>query len=106
MKGKTNNPHGRPKNVPNRTTNELRNTLQCLFENNISQIQKDIDELEPKERLNILLKLASFCLPTLQSVGRENMLNNESTIEWVEIKSYEVDSKINIPILSFDPLSD
>ena len=66
-KGQTGNINGRPKGTPNKTTNDLRNTFQSLLEANLETMQRDLDSLDPKDRLQIIFKMAAFCLPTLQS---------------------------------------
>lgn len=64
-KGHTNNPNGRPKGVPNKTTNELRGLLQSFIEQNLEQIQADYEGLEPYQRLTILERLLKFVLPPM-----------------------------------------
>lgn len=72
-KGQTGNINGRPKGTPNKSTNELRNTFQSLLEANLETMQKDLDSLDPKERLQIIFKMATFCLPTLQSQNLDSI---------------------------------
>ncbi|MCE7064021.1 hypothetical protein [Dyadobacter sp. CY326] len=71
MRGKTNNPNGRPKGVPNKKNAELRERVTALIENNWPKVQSDLDLLEPKDRLAFLEKLFSYTLPKLQSVQME-----------------------------------
>lgn len=54
--------------VPNKITAEIRHQFNLLLENNIEQLQKDINALEPKDRVNALVKIASFVLPKLNAV--------------------------------------
>ena len=82
-KGQTGNRNGRPKGTPNKSTNELRNTFQSLLEANLETMQKDLDSLDPKDRLQIIFKMAAFCLPTLQSQSID--LNNESAFRHSEL---------------------
>lgn len=56
------------KGVSNKATKELRNKVQLIIEDNIDQIQKDLDNVEPKERLSFLIQLLNFSLPKLKSV--------------------------------------
>jgi hypothetical protein len=56
-KGQTNNPNGRKTGVSNKLTGDLRTKVNQIIENNIGTIQKDIESLEPKDRLLILEKL-------------------------------------------------
>ena len=71
-KGQTGNPNGRPKGSPNKTSAEIRNLFQTLIQNNIEHLQSDFDSLEPKERINSIIKLSEFILPKLQAVKMQN----------------------------------
>ncbi|HUZ58682.1 MAG TPA: hypothetical protein VMU83_07865 [Hanamia sp.] len=67
MKGKTNNPSGRPKGVPNKTTTDLRQWINNFIDDNREQIKKDWNSLEPKDRIFLFEKLLKYSLPTLTS---------------------------------------
>ena len=77
-KGKTGNPNGRPKGTPNKTTAEIRNIFQLLLEQNLNQMKADIKALEPKQRLDVLLKLSEFILPKKNEANttQEDWLSN------------------------------
>lgn len=62
---------GRTKGTPNRDTKELRKRINDLIDNNFDSIQTDLDQLEPKERLDFLIKLFEYGLPKLQRVENE-----------------------------------
>jgi hypothetical protein len=62
-KGKINNPNGRPKGKPNRSTDELRSLLQNFIDTNMETLQADYDSLEPKDRLNFIERLLKHILP-------------------------------------------
>ena len=64
MKGHTNNPNGRPKGKPNRTTEELRGLFQSFIESNIETLQADFDKLEPKDRLSFMERIAKLIIPS------------------------------------------
>ncbi len=64
-KGHTNNPNGRPKGIPNKSTNELRQLLHSFIEHNFKQLQVDFDALEPYQRLKMLERLLKFVLPPM-----------------------------------------
>ncbi len=66
------------KGVPNRVTNEVRKSFQLLVENNLERLQNDLDELEPKDRIKIILEMAKFILPTLQAVSVDDLRENEA----------------------------
>ena len=69
IKGKTNNPNGRPKGKPNRITADLREYIKQLLSDNLDQFSKDFEQLEPKDRLIIMEKLLSYILPKLSNVA-------------------------------------
>jgi hypothetical protein len=59
---------GRPKGVTTEQTQKIRNHYQKLLNNNLSQIQEDLDELKPKERLEVIMQLSKFIVPQLRAV--------------------------------------
>lgn len=70
-KGTTNNPNGRPKGKPNRTTDELRVMVQNFIDDNLQTLQADFDKLEPKDRLAFIERLLKHVLPApLQELDR------------------------------------
>ena len=77
MKGKTNNPNGRPIGATGKLTGDLRTKVNQIIENNIGTIQSDIESLEPKDRLLILEKLLKYALPTLQALSPEAAIQYE-----------------------------
>jgi len=62
-KGTTNNPNGRPKGKPNKTTDELRVMVQNFIDDNLQTLQADFDKLESKDRLNFMERLLKHVLP-------------------------------------------
>lgn len=70
-KGQTNNPNGRPKGTPNKATREMKEIVATIVENNIERLQKDIDSLTAKERLDVIVKLIAYIVPKPVSVKAE-----------------------------------
>lgn len=62
-KGMTNNRSGRPKGSPNRTSEQLRNVFQQFLETNLESMQRDFDQLEPKDRLMFIERIAKMIIP-------------------------------------------
>ena len=75
-KGITNNPYGRPKGTPNKTTAEMREAIQAFVERNIQQMQDDFDQLDSAERLRILERFMQYLLPRYASQPVEPMHTN------------------------------
>ena len=59
---------GRKKGTPNKTTAEIREFIQTLLGDNMETIQSDLDQLEPKDRIQTMIQLAKFVLPTLKAM--------------------------------------
>ena len=53
--------------TPNKTTAELRERIKNVLEENFERLQEDINQLEPKDRVKVILDLAKFVIPTLKS---------------------------------------
>lgn len=64
--------------VPNKSTNEVRRAFQLLVENNLQKMQNDLDSLEPKDRVKIMLDMAKFILPQLQSISIDDLREQEA----------------------------
>ena len=60
---------GRKKGTPNRMTKELRSILKDMMYQEIEIIQDHLDQLSPKERIEILIKLMPFVLPKTTSIS-------------------------------------
>ena len=64
--------------VPNKSTNEVRKAFRLLVENNLPKMQKDLDSLEPKDRIKFMLDMAKFILPQLQSISIDDLREQEA----------------------------
>lgn len=62
---------GRQAGTPNKVTKNLREWINQLVDDNRLQIERDLKELDPKDRLQILEKLMSYVLPKLQSIDQK-----------------------------------
>jgi len=54
---------------PNRMTKELRSVLKDVLFEELGEIKEKLNMLEPKERLELLIKLIPYVLPKVNSVS-------------------------------------
>ena len=62
-KGQTNNPAGRPKGVPNKVSQDLREAVNSFLDANWDSIQVAFDQLDPVNKLAFIERLLRFSLP-------------------------------------------
>nr|WP_153841181.1 hypothetical protein [Ornithobacterium rhinotracheale] len=55
------------KGVKNKTTQEIREAFKLLLDENLEQLRQDLKELEPQQRVKMILELSKFVIPTLKS---------------------------------------
>jgi len=60
---------GREKGTPNRLTKELRTVLKDIVYRELESIELRLDELEPKERIELTIKLMPYVFPKLDSIS-------------------------------------
>ncbi|MBQ6080487.1 MAG: hypothetical protein IJK93_09460 [Muribaculaceae bacterium] len=69
MKGKTNNPNGRPKGVPNKVTKTVREWITDFINDNRAQLEKDIKKLTPYERIRVIERFLPYIIPKQQAIS-------------------------------------
>lgn len=60
---------GRAKGTPNRITASVKDWIFQVIDKNRLQMEKDIEVLEPKDRLQVLEKLMQYVIPKQQAVS-------------------------------------
>jgi len=75
------NLEGRKVGSVNRTTKEVRESFSLLLSNNLEQMNKDLQSLEPFQRIKILLELSKFIIPTLRAVDVKTDNDTPTPIE-------------------------
>lgn len=61
------NTSGRPKNSKNLVSTAVKDSFALLLENNLDQLQDDLDQLKPLDRLKIIVELAGYFIPKLKA---------------------------------------
>tara|TARA_R110000765_G_scaffold164906_1_gene269967 strand:+ start:3522 stop:3905 length:384 start_codon:yes stop_codon:yes gene_type:complete len=91
---KGNSMGGRTKGAANKLNRKTKEVLAQLLEDNIEDVQADIDSLEPKDRLNFLMHLASFVVPKLKSVEVSGDITNQSVLGLNSEEIIELEAEI------------
>ncbi len=60
---------GRKPGAPNKATKDLRQWVNSFIQSQTEQIQKDWQQLEPKDRIVLFERLLKYSLPTLQATS-------------------------------------
>ncbi|MDG1934656.1 MAG: hypothetical protein P8I52_07180 [Flavobacteriales bacterium] len=77
---------GREKGTPNKLTKEIRKILNDIIHKELEKAEENLNTLEPKQRLELLIKLMPYVLPKVESISDSD--SESKPIQWVEIKSY------------------
>lgn len=59
----TRNINGRPRGAVNKTTAETKELLQKIISNELDNIEQLLNKLDPKERLDAVIKLLPYIIP-------------------------------------------
>lgn len=86
---------GRQKGTPNKATQSTRDWLNYLLNKNRVQFENDLQEIEPKERLSVLIKLLEYTTPKMQSV-RANIDFHTLTEEQLDLVINELTKDIEL----------
>lgn len=71
---------GRPKGAVNKTTAETKELLQKVVSNELDNLTESLEQLTPKERLDVVIKLLPYLLPKQQEIAVENVQTPFQTI--------------------------
>ena len=63
---------GRQKGTPNKLTTEIRSVLKDIIYYEIDTIEERLLQLEPKERIELVIKLIPYVLPKIEQVNYYN----------------------------------
>ena len=70
QKGKTKT-GGRKKGTPNRLSNQIRDLLKSIYEDELEKLPEYLEELTTKERLDFVIKITPYILPKLDRIHYE-----------------------------------
>lgn len=62
---------GRAKGTPNKVSAELKDWLASILNNGKERFERDIDGLDPSERVRVYMSLLNYVLPKQQSMVAE-----------------------------------
>lgn len=77
---------GRAKGTPNKVTSTVKDWLAKVISKNRKQMELDLAQLEPKDRLIILEKLMGYVIPKQQAVS--------ANIDYNRLSDEQIDSVI------------
>ena len=86
-KGKTNNPGGRPRGVPNKSTAVMRTWLERLINKNKKTLEADLMKLKPFERWKVVEGLMQYTLPKMSNV--------DAKIDLGRLSDFDLDNVVN-----------
>jgi hypothetical protein len=89
VKGDTRiNLNGRPKGALNRTTEQMRLTINRAVNNTLNTIQSDLEELkktDPVKALELSMKLMEYAMPKMRSIDLKGSIEVDQRIQSINI---------------------
>jgi hypothetical protein len=85
---KGNNLGGRTPGAVGKSNAKTKEAFALLLDNNLDRIQSDIDALEPKDRLKILIDLAGFIVPKQKAI-EQSVSVKQAVIPTINFTSIE-----------------
>lgn len=73
----------RPKGAPNKTTKEMREFVQGFLTDNLDQMQRDFEQIEPLERLRFMERLMPYVMPRYNAVAVDVMPNAKNLPDYM-----------------------
>jgi len=81
VKGKTNNPNGRPKGVPNKITTDLRSGIDAFLKKRWSEVDEIWERLDDKDKIGFMDKMMKYAIPTLQSTTLDAKVESSDRLQ-------------------------
>lgn len=83
-KGQSGNAKGRPHGARGRVPTNVREFIKDVIDKNRTKINADLRALDPKERLDILVKLMGFVVPKPQSILLQDLTPTDNNLSRVK----------------------
>ena len=74
---------GREPGTPNKLTKELRTVLKNILEKELEAMPDNLDKLEPKDRLEVVIKLLPYVLPKIEPDITGNFSISQEAIDQI-----------------------
>ena len=94
-KGESGNPQGRPTGTPNKTSIEIKQTLNDILSGEIETLPERLNQLSDKDRLDIVIKLLPYILP------KQKELEITNDITKMNLPDYIKRDLLNIPVIEW-----
>ncbi len=88
-KNQSGNLLGRPKGTPNVVTGQIRKILAEFLEDKVNELPKIFDQLEPEQKIDALMKIASYVVPKLSATTIEAGMTIERFLEMSDAEREE-----------------
>lgn len=62
---------GRSKGTPNQLTKEMRAILKCIISKELNNLSEILENLEPLDRAEMIIKLIPYVLPKIEPIQME-----------------------------------
>ena len=79
---------GRPKGSLNRTTEQMRLTINRAVNNTLNTIQSDLEELkktDPVKALELSMKLMEYAMPKMRSIDLKGSIEVDAKIQQISV---------------------
>ncbi len=93
MKGKTNNPNGRPAGSKNKATADIRQRISDFANNKWESIETEFEALEAKEKLQFFEKMLQYSIPKLQGITLKPEVESNEKPSWLTDDLSDDDNK-------------
>ena len=91
---------GRTRGSSNKSTEVIKRSVSMILENNIDALQSDLDEMQPRDRVNALLQFMKFVVPTQKAIEIDTKVSEE------ELNEAYIQRLMEVPEENFDKYHD